>query len=78
MSCQARRRWKTGTVFAPERPVQTDANALLQARLEQMKAERSQQDTMWQEPPAQLVALPSKAGSQDKTTLPIRGNAKGS
>jgi hypothetical protein len=55
MSCQARRRWKTGSMFAPERPVQTDDNGLLQARLDQMKAERIQQDTMWQDPPAELV-----------------------
>ena len=72
MSCQARRRWKTGTTFSPERPVQTDANTELQARLEQMKAERSQQDTMWQEPPAQLVAV----GVQHKSTLPNVGNGK--
>lgn len=72
MSCQARRRWKTGTMFAPERPVQTDVNAELQARLEQMKAERSQQDTMWQEPPAQLIAV----GSQHKITLPNVENGK--
>ena len=74
MSCQARRRWKTGTVFAPERPVQTDANALLQARLEQMKAERSQQDTMWQDPPAELVA--TQQSEQQKLTLSNRGNGK--
>ena len=77
MSCQARRRWKTGTTFAPERPVQTDANTLLQSRLEQMKAERTQQDTMWQDPPAQLVVLPDTClSSQHKFTLPNRENGK--
>ncbi len=74
MSCQARRRWQTGTVFAPERPVQTEGNALLQARLEQMKAERSQQDTMWQDPPAELVA--TQQSEQQKLTLSNRGNGK--
>lgn len=74
MSCQARRRWKTGTTFS--NPVQTDANTELQARLEQMKAERSQQDTMWQEPPAQLVAVPSNTGPQHKITLSNVGNGK--
>jgi hypothetical protein len=74
MSCQARRRWKTGTIFS--NPVQTDANTELQARLEQMKAERSQQDTMWQEPPAQLVAVPSNTDSQHKITLSNVGNGK--
>jgi hypothetical protein len=74
MSCQARRRWKTGTVFAPERPVQTETNALLQARLEQMKAERIQQDSMWQDPPAELVV--TQQSQQQKLTLPSRGDGK--
>lgn len=74
MSCQARRRWKTGTQFPTERPIQTDANAELQARLEQMKAERSQQDTMWQEPPAELVA--TQQTQQQKQSLPNRGDGK--
>jgi len=75
MSCQARRRWKTGTQFPAERPVQTEANKELQTRLEQMKAERSQQDTMWQDPPAELVVA-SQTQSQQKVSLPSRGDAK--
>jgi hypothetical protein len=74
MSCQARRRWKTGTQFPTERPVQTEANKELQTRLEQMKAERSQQDTMWQDPPAELVV--SQQSHQQKVSLPSRGDAK--
>jgi hypothetical protein len=74
MSCQARRRWKTGNVCASERPVQTESNALLQARLEQMKAERTQQDTMWQDPPAELIA--SHQSQEQKVTLPSRRDGK--
>ena len=73
MSCQARRRWKTGTQFT--NPVQSDANTELQARLAQMKSEREQQDTMWQDPPAQLIVLPDIC-SQHKITLPNRENGK--
>lgn len=75
MSCQARRRWKTGTQFPAERPIQTEANTLLQSRLEQMRAERSQQDAMWHEPPAELVVA-SENQPQQKVTLPSRGDAK--
>ena len=74
MSCQARRRWKTGTGFATERPVQTEANAELQTRLEQMKAERSQQDTMWLDPPAEFVV--NQKIQSSKVTLPNRENGK--
>lgn len=77
MSCQARRRWKTGTQFPPERPVQTAANTELQTRLEQMKAERSQQDTMWQDPPAELTPIQQTNPIQvTKLTLPNRGDGK--
>lgn len=74
MSCQARRRWKTGTQFPPERPVQTAANTELQARLEQMKAERCQQDSMWQDPPAEFVV--NQQAQSNKVSLPNRGDAK--
>ena len=74
MSCQARRRWKTGTQFPTERPVQTAANTELQTRLEQMKAERSQQDTMWQDPPPELI--PTQQPHPTKVTLPNRGDGK--
>ena len=74
MSCQARRRWKTGTQFPTERPVQTAANTELHTRLEQMKAERSQQDTMWQDPPAELI--PIQQPQSTKLTFPNRGDGK--
>lgn len=77
MSCQARRRWKTGTQFPVERPVQTEANMILQERLTQMKAERSQQDSMWQDPPATFVVNQQLQSNQPiKVTLPNRGDDK--
>ena len=55
MQC-AVRRWGPGTT--KERPVDTEASRELQNRLNQMKAERTQQDKMWDETTStEIVAM---------------------
>lgn len=74
MSCQARRRWKTEILGSTERPVQIESNTEFQSRLAQMKAERSQQDTMWQDPSTQFVAETNL--KQPKLNVQDRRDAK--
>jgi hypothetical protein len=62
MQC-ARKRWGAGTTC--ERPPNTPASNELQDRLAKMKAERENQDGMWNDPtPAQSTDLQTTNYSQ--------------
>ena len=70
MQC-ARRRWGPGTTC--EKQPQTPASKELQDRLAQMKAERENQDGMWNEPVAATTQVQSQSQSIQKTAVPTAG-----
>ncbi len=66
MQC-ARRRWGPGTTC--EKQPQTPASKELQDRLAQMKAERNNQDGMWNEPVAVAAQPLQKTPTATQTGL---------